>query len=114
MGETLAVAFARGLVLEQLADLGEREAGVVAEALDEAQPFEVAGVEEAVVAVGSGGRLQQPELLVVADRAGRQADFGRDLLDAEEARARSGVDRMAWWTLDMQPIDTTTLTFTLM
>ena len=42
-------------------------------------------VEEAVVAVGSGGRLQQPELLVVADRAGGQADLGGDLLDAEEA-----------------------------
>ena len=40
---------ARGrLVLEQLADLGEREPGVVTEAPDEAQPLEVGRVEEAV------------------------------------------------------------------
>ena len=84
--EAFAVAFAGRLVLEELADLGQREPGVVAEALDEAQPFEVAGVEEAVVPVRPRCRLQQPDLLVVADRARRQADLGGDLLDAQEAR----------------------------
>ena len=35
LAEALAVALARGVVLEQLADLGEREPGVVAQAADE-------------------------------------------------------------------------------
>ena len=67
LAEPLAVAFARGVVLEQLADLGEREPGVVAEAADEQQALEVGCVVEPVVAVGSGRRLEQADLLVVAD-----------------------------------------------
>ena len=90
VGQALAVALARRLVLEQLADLGEREPGVVAQALDEPQPLEVGRVVQAVVAVGARGRLEQPDLLVVADRAGRQADLGRDLLDPEESRLGGG------------------------
>ena len=39
--EALTVAGAGGLVLEQLADLGQAEPGVVAEALDEPEPLEV-------------------------------------------------------------------------
>ena len=81
------------LVLEQLADLGEAEAGVVAEALDEPQPLDVVLVVQAVVAVGSGGRLEQPELLVVADRPGRQAERRRDLLDPQQWRAGGGRGR---------------------
>ena len=89
--EALAIALAGGLVLEQLADLGQAEPGVVAQLLDEAQALQVGGVEEAVRAVGAGGRLEQPDLLVVADRPGRQAGLGRDLLDPEEgARVWSG------------------------
>ena len=83
--EALAVALAGGLVLEQLADLGEAEPGVVAQLLDEPQSLEVGRVEQAVRAVAAGGRLEQAELFVVADRAGRQAGLGRDLLDPEEA-----------------------------
>ena len=56
------------LVLEQLADLREREAGVVAQPADEPQALEVLGVVQAVGALGAGGRGEQPELLVVADR----------------------------------------------
>ena len=85
LAEALAVALARGVVLEQLADLREREAGVVAQAADELEPVEVRGVVEAVVAVRAGGRREQADLFVVADRAGRQAGLGRDLVDAQEA-----------------------------
>jgi hypothetical protein len=46
--EALAVAGRGGLVLEQLADLGEAEPGVVAEALDEPEALEVVLVVEAV------------------------------------------------------------------
>src|SRR4051812_22558699 len=51
----LAVALAGGIVLEQLADLGEREAGVVAQAADELEPIEIRGVVQPVVAVRAGG-----------------------------------------------------------
>ena len=51
----LVPALAGGLVLEQLGDLGQREAGVVAQALDEAEPLDVRGVVEAIVTVGPGG-----------------------------------------------------------
>ena len=56
LAEPLAVPCAGRLVLEQLADLGQREAGVVAQAPDELEPVEVRRVVEAVVAVGAGGR----------------------------------------------------------
>ena len=79
------------LVLEELGDLGQAEPGVVAEALDVAQAVEVVGVVQPVVAVGAGGRLEQPDLLVVADRARGQPDLGRDLLDPEEPVGSVGV-----------------------
>ena len=98
LAEALAVALARGVVFEQLADLREREAGVVAQAPDELEPVEVRGVVEAIVAVRAGGRREQPDLLVVTDRAGRQAGLGRDLVDSEEAglgvAVRRGQDRL--------------------
>ena len=75
--EPLAVALARGLVLEQLADLGEREPGVVAELLDVPQALQVGGVVQAIRAIGAGGGLEQPDLLVVADRAGSSAPSRR-------------------------------------
>ena len=67
--EPLAVAGPCDLVLEELADLGQAEPGVVAEALDEPQSLEIVGVVEPVRALGAGRRLEQPELLVVADRS---------------------------------------------
>ena len=82
-----AVALAGLLVDQELADLGQAEPGVVPEPADEAQALQVVVVEEAVRALGSGGRLEEPQLLVVANGAGRQADLGRDLRDPEEARA---------------------------
>ena len=88
--EALAIALAGGLVLEQLADLGQAEPGVVAQLLDEAQSLQVGGIEQAVRAVAAGGRLEQADLFVVADRAGRQAGLGRDLLDPEEAFVGGG------------------------
>ena len=83
--EAFAVAFARRFVLEQLADLGEGEAGVVAQAPDETQPLDVRLVVEAVGALGAGGGLQEPDFLVIADGPWRQADLGGDLLDAQES-----------------------------
>ena len=91
--EALAIALAGELVLEELADLGEGEPGVVAQALDEAQPLEVARVVQAVGAIGAGGRLEQADLLVIADRAGRQAGLGGDFLDLEEWCVDGGVAR---------------------
>jgi hypothetical protein len=88
--EPLAVPLAGDLVLEQLAHLGEAEPGVVAEALDEPQALEVVGVVEPVVALGAGRRLEQAQLLVVADRPRREPGLGGDLLDAEEARFGGG------------------------
>jgi hypothetical protein len=81
------VAGPGGLVLEELADLGQAEARVVAQALDEPEPLDVVGVEQAVGTLRPGGRLEQSDLLVVADRPGRQAERRRDLLDPEERRS---------------------------
>ncbi len=89
---------ARLLVLEQLADLGQREPRVVAQPADEAEPLQVLGVVQAVGALGAGGRGEQPDLLVVADRPRRETGLGGDLLDAQEARRRRcgiGGDRAA-------------------
>ncbi len=90
LAEPLAVACAGGLVLEELADLGQREPGIVTQAADEEQAIEVGRVVQAIVAIGSAGRLEQSDLLVVADRAGRQAGLGRDFVDLEEAGRESG------------------------
>src|SRR4051812_385187 len=45
--ESVPIACPGGLVLEQLADLGEAEASIVAEALDESKPVKVVFVVEA-------------------------------------------------------------------
>ena len=109
--EPLSIALARGLVLEQLADLGEREPGVVAQGADEAQALEVGCVEQAVGAVRPGGGLQEAHLFVVADRAGRQAGLGGDILDPEEGGFGGG--RGGREGLRGHPAnDTTTFTFT--
>ena len=88
--EPLANTDPRRLVLEQLADLGQREPGVVAQAADEAQPLEIIRVVEAVGSLASGSRLEQPDLLVVANRTGRQPGFRGDFLDAEQSRRGFG------------------------
>ena len=88
LAEGRPVARARRLVLEQLADLGEREPGVVAQAADEPQALEVLGVVQAVGALRARGGGEEPQLLVVADRARRQAGVGGDLLDPEQAARR--------------------------
>ena len=88
--ESQSIALARGLVLQQLADLGQREPGVVAQGADEAQALEVGRVEQAVGAIRPGGRLQEADLLVIADRAGRQAGLGCDILDPEEGGLGGG------------------------
>ena len=80
-----SVAFPGGLVLQQLADLGKREARIVAQAADELQAIQVRRVIQAIVAFGAGRRLEQADLFVVADRARRQAGFGGDFLDPQQA-----------------------------
>ena len=105
LAEPLAVALAGRLVLEQLADLGEREAGVVAKAADELESIEVGGVVEAVVAIGPGRRLEQADLFVIPDPARGHAGLGRHLVDPKQARpGRLGRGHL--------PDDSTTLTFT--
>src|SRR4029079_17474259 len=83
-----ALAVASALALERRACLGEAEAGVVPERLDELEPRHVVGVVQPVGTLGPRGGLEEPDLLVVADRTGGQADLVRDLLDPEQ---RSGV-----------------------
>ena len=58
--EPLSVALAGGLVLEELADLGEREAGVVAQLLDVAQPLQVRGVVQPIRALGPAAGSRRP------------------------------------------------------
>ena len=86
--EALGVADSGRLVLEEEADLREREPGVIAQLADEPQSFQVARVVQAVVALGARGRREEPDLLVVADRARRQAGLRGDLLDPEESWPR--------------------------
>ena len=83
--EAQPVALAGRLVLEQLADLGQREAGVVAQAADEPQALEVGRVEQPIRPIGARGGLQEPDLFVVTDRAGRQAGLGGDVLDPQQS-----------------------------
>ena len=110
--ETQSIALARGLVLEQLADLGQREAGVVAQGAEEAQALQVGRVEQPVGAVRSGGGLQEADLLVITDRAGRQAGLGGNILDPKEGGL--GGCRGGRKSLGGRPAnDTTTFTFTL-
>jgi glyoxylase-like metal-dependent hydrolase (beta-lactamase superfamily II) len=78
------------LVLEELSDLGEAEPGVVAQALDEPEALEVVGVIQPIGPLRTGRRLQEPELLVVTDRACGEADLRADLLDAQESLAWFG------------------------
>ena len=48
------------------------------------ESLEIVVVIEPVGALRPGSRLEQPELFVVADRARRQAEGRRNLLDSEE------------------------------
>ncbi len=73
------------LVLEQLADLRQREAGIVTQPANEPQTIEVLGVVQPVGALGPGSGLEQAELLVVADRPWREAGLGGHLVDLEQA-----------------------------
>src|SRR5690242_20486354 len=88
--EADAVAAAGRLVLEQLRDLCQAEAGVIPEVLDEAEALDVVIVVEPVVTLAPGGRGEQAELLVIADRPRRQTEGRRDLLDAEQAAVGRG------------------------
>ena len=103
----LAIPLADVLVLEQLADLREREARVVTQVADELEALEVGVVVQAVVAVRPRGRLEETHLLVVADGPRGQAGLGRDLVDAQQGRRGSGVGRV-----HRPPDVTTTLTLT--
>jgi hypothetical protein len=87
--EPLPIAFAGGLVLQQLTDLRQREARLVAQLLDRAEALEIGRVVQAVRPLGPGSRLEQPDLFVVADRAGCQTGLGGHFLDLEQ-RSRGG------------------------
>ena len=126
-------ALAGGLVLEQPGDLGEREAGVVAQALDEAEPLQIRVVVEAIVALGAGRGREKPQLLVVAHGARRQSDFGSRLMNAKQSdwvvdglprfqpwlhhtatlpftrTYRTGAGRLvaSWWRTEREPFDVT-------
>src|SRR5450756_3001268 len=105
--EALRIPDAGNFVLQEEADLREREPGVVAQLADEPQPLEVARVVEPVVALRARSRLEEAELLVVPDRARSQAGLGGDLLDAEEAwprGIRSGIPRSRRGIPDHAPI----------
>ena len=101
--QALAISFACRVVLEQLADLGQRETSVVAQASNEQQALEVRLVVQPVVTVGPGGRFQQPDFLVVADSPRGQAGLGGHLVDAQEPR---------FGRVGHRPNDSPTLTFT--
>ena len=79
--------------------------GVVAQAADEPQALEVLGVVQAVGALRAGGGGEEAELLVVADRARRQAGVGRDLLDPQQAR--SARRRRRGWGRGVVTVDPT-------
>src|SRR5450759_4661774 len=93
--EALCIPDTGSFVLQEEADLREREPGVVAQLADEPQPLEVARVVEPVVALRARSRPEEAELLVVSDRARSQAGLGGDLLDAEEALSRRVGRRLA-------------------
>ena len=59
--------------------------------LDELQALDIVVVIEAVVAIAPGGRREEADLLVVADRPRRQAERRRDLLDPQEGRSGAAV-----------------------
>ena len=104
--EPVAVASPGRLVLEELADLGQAEPGVVAEALDEAEALDVVRVVLAVVALRPAGRLEESELLVVADRPGGEPELGGDLVDPEEVLRvgrRGGIEMAHAGTMMPQP-----------
>src|SRR5690349_20859879 len=82
--ESFAIALPSGLVLQQLADLGEREARLVAQLLDRPQTLEIRRVVQAVGAFRTGRGLEETDFFVVPDRARRQAGLCGDLLDLEE------------------------------
>ena len=83
------VARTRLLILEQLADLGQREPGVVTKTADETQPVKILGVVESVGALGPRGGGEQVQLLVVPDGTRREPGLGRDLVDPEQAPPRA-------------------------
>ena len=84
------------LVFEELADLGEREAGHVAQLADVADSLHVRRVVQAVVAVGAGGRLEKADLLVIPHGSGRGTGLGCDLLDSQEGRTVRRLRRRGW------------------
>ena len=89
--EPVPVPVARLFVLEELADLGEAEASVVAKALDEPESLQIGLVVQAIVALRTGRGLEQAELFVIAERSRRQAEHCGHLLDAEEGRRRARI-----------------------
>src|SRR5664280_1945337 len=78
----------RCLILEQLGNLREREARIVAQTFDEAQALQVGLVEEAIVTLGTGSRPKQSDLFVVAHGSGCQPGLRRGLVDVQEPVSR--------------------------
>jgi hypothetical protein len=84
VGERLPAARPCGFVLQELADLGEREPRVVAQLLDEPEALDVGRVVQPVVALTPRRGRQQTELFVLADRARGQPELRGNPLDAHE------------------------------
>src|SRR5581483_7562889 len=78
------------LGLDELLQLVEREVEQVAEALELRQALDVCFVVEAMRSLRPLAAGQEADLLVVADRARRDADALRHLADADHAAASSG------------------------
>ena len=71
-------------VLEHLADLGEAEPRLVSQVLDEAQPFDVVGVVQTVVAAAACSGREETDLLVIANGPGGKAECGGHFLNLQE------------------------------
>jgi len=89
--ELLTVALPGPLLLEESADLGQREAGVIAQPSDEAESLEVVGIVEAVGTLRPGRGGEEPQLLVVADGPRGEAGLMGDLPDAEQGSVSGGI-----------------------
>src|SRR5205823_9323029 len=75
---------ALGFYLEERVDLGQAETDHFSQAFDEPQPFEVLVVVASVGAADVRGRLEQPDLLVVADGARSQPGRLGHITDAAQ------------------------------
>lgn len=98
------VAERSAVVLEELADLGEREADV-AQRPNSVEAPQILLVVDALVPLRARGRHEQPEALVVVQRAHRQTGRARKLSDTPAPSARgSFVHRASRYDLTQRQV----------